>query len=210
MFPAVADGALLEHDRKEDVSSNLRQISELTDRMAKISAQLKFFARKTSGQLVSVSLPAVIDNSLKLMSSRIKEVDTNISVRLPEKEIYLLADMVQLEQVMVNLIGNALHALERSDNRLIEIAAAEIDGKVNITIRDNGSGIEEIHLDRIFDPFFTTKAEEHGLGLGLSISHRIVEGMDGELTASNHPDGGAVFNIQLKVADDWPDREAQA
>lgn len=202
--------ALLTHDRKEDASWNLRQISELTERMAKISAQLKFFARKTSGLLVSVSLPAVIDNSLKIMSARIKETETNIRVRLPEKEIYLLADMVQLEQVMVNLVGNALHALEGSDNRLVEIAAAEIDGKVNITIRDNGSGIKEIHLGRIFDPFFTTKEEEHGLGLGLSISHRIVEGMEGKLTASNHPDGGAVFNIQLGAAADWPEREVQA
>ncbi len=169
--------------------------------MAKISAQLKFFVHKTSGQLVSVSLPAVIDNSLKIMSARVKESETNIRLQLPKKEIYLLADMVQLEQ---------LHALEGSDNPLIEIAAAEIDEKVNITIRDNGSRIKEIHLDRIFDPFFTTKEEKHGLRLGLSISHRIMEDMEGKLTASNHPDGGAIFNIQLGAANDWPDREAQA
>lgn len=191
--------ALLQRERKEEACWNLRQISELTERMATISSQLKVFARKTSGRLVTVSLPAAIGYSLKILGPRIKEVAAEVRLELPEEEVFLHADMVQLEQVFVNLISNALHAVEGRERRLIEISGSQRDSRFAVAIRDSGSGIEAAHLKRIFDPFFTTRKESSGLGLGLSISHRIVEGMGGTLEAINHPQGGAVFVLEMQM-----------
>ncbi|OOZ37583.1 ATP-binding protein [Solemya velesiana gill symbiont] len=189
--------ALIDHERKEDATWNLTQISELTERMAQISSQLKVFSRKTKGRLVSVSLTAAIDHSLGILASRIKETQAEILKQMPETELYVMADMVQLEQVLINLIGNALQAVEPQSERRVEIVAVSSDDSVAITIRDTGSGIAPDHLPRVFDPFFTTKEEGCGLGLGLSISHRIVESINGELMANNYMDGGAIFTLTL-------------
>ena len=192
--------ALLERDRNSEASWNLQQIGELTERMAKISSQLKVFSRKTSGQVTSVSLPAVIDNALKIVGPQLKDTGTELHRLLPGEELYVMADMVQLEQVLVNLIGNAIHAVEKQPKRWIQIAAGEESGLAWITIHDSGQGISKENLERIFDPFFTTKSEDRGLGLGLSISYRIVEMMHGTLTASNHEQGGALFTLKLDLA----------
>ncbi|WP_275098876.1 ATP-binding protein [Sedimenticola hydrogenitrophicus] len=192
--------ALLTRDRQEEASWNLQQIAELTERMAKISSQLKVFSRKTSGQIVSVSLQAVIDNALKIVGPQLKETETVLRRVLPEEEIYVMSDMVQLEQVLVNLITNAVHAVEQQAERCIQIAVSTRQGKAIIEILDNGPGIAKVNLGRIFDPFFTTKSEDRGLGLGLSISYRIVEMMHGSLTAANREQGGAVFTLQLDLA----------
>jgi len=192
--------ALFQRDRHEEVEWNLAQISELTERMAQISSQLKVFARKTAGRKSQVSVTAVIEDSLRLLSSRIKK--TRIEWAPPDELIYVLANMVQLEQVLVNLIGNALHAVESSVEPFIRIFVEQSadSNTVHIRIRDNGEGIPESLKERIFDPFFTTKEKGQGLGLGLSISLRIVEAMDGKLGARNHAEGGAVFTLELPAA----------
>lgn len=192
--------ALLTRNRQEEASWNLEQIAELTERMAKISRQLKVFSRKTSGRIVSVSLQAVIENALKIVGPQLKDTETELRRRLPEEEIYVMSDMVQLEQVLVNLVTNAVHAVELQAERWIQIAVSTRQGKAIIEILDNGPGIEQANLERIFDPFFTTKSEDRGLGLGLSISYRIVEMMHGTLTAGNREQGGAVFTLQLDLS----------
>lgn len=192
--------ALLSRERSEEASWNLEQIAELTERMAKISRQLKVFSRKTSGQIVVVSLQAVIDNALKIVGPQLKDTETTLRRNVLREELYVMSDMVQLEQVLVNLLTNAVHAVEQQDEPWIEIAVARQQDKAIIRILDNGPGIEPANLERIFDPFFTTKSEDRGLGLGLSISYRIVEMMQGTLTAANRPEGGAIFTVQLNIA----------
>lgn len=195
--------ALFRRGRGEELEWNLAQISELTERMAQIGSQLKLFARKTSGQSTSVSVEAVVDDSLRLLDSRIRKSGTDVLVNLREKgPLYVTADMVRLEQVLVNLIGNALHAMEQVEKPKIYIDGAPdlAEGTIKISIRDKGPGIPEELIERIFDPFFTTKEEGRGLGLGLSISQRIIEALDGALTADNHPDGGAIFILTLPTS----------
>jgi two-component system, NtrC family, C4-dicarboxylate transport sensor histidine kinase DctB len=201
---AYADNAraLIDHGRQSDALGNLTQISDLTERMAQISAQLKIFARRDSSQAVSVSLDAAIDNGLRILKPGINEDDIEIRLNPGGREILVLANSVQLDQVLVNLIDNALHAVEGGDKGMIDITAGVNDGEAILHIRDNGAGIKEDALPRIFDPFFTTKEEGRGLGLGLSISYRMVEGMGGRLEAANHPDGGAVFTLHLPLAED--------
>lgn len=197
---AYADSArsLLAHDRFDEAAENMCQIGELTERMANISAQLKVFARKSEGQLTRVALRASIDGALKILRPRIKDEGADIQVSLQDAELAVQADMVQLEQILVNLIGNALDAVSRAGDARVEIAAEQVGGRVRLSVRDHGPGITEAHLARIFDPFFTTS--DSGLGLGLSISHRIAERLGGELTAANHPEGGAEFLLDLAAA----------
>lgn len=192
--------ALYRRDRRNEVEWNLVQISELTERMAQISSQLKLFARKTAGKKSRVSVTAVIEESLQLLSSRI--LQTRIEWKPPEEPLYVLANMVQLEQVLVNLIGNALQAVDTSPDPaiVIEVSVSSDAKTVSMQIRDNGEGIPDNLLVRIFDPFFTTKEEGQGLGLGLSISMRIVDAMDGKLTAQNNASGGALFTLALPAA----------
>ncbi|MCB1903206.1 MAG: GHKL domain-containing protein, partial [Gammaproteobacteria bacterium] len=120
----------------------------------------------------------------------------------PKNSLYVLANMVQLEQVLVNLFSNALHAVDSSQDPLIAIEVKESSDaqSIHLAIRDNGEGIPDNLLERIFDPFFTTKEKGQGLGLGLSISMRIIDAMDGKIEARNHPEGGALFVLKLPAA----------
>ena len=174
---------------------NLKQISELTRRMAQISGQLKVFARKSSGRRMRVSVRACLDGARRILRTRLDQVGAELVVELPQEDLLVAGDMVQLEQVLVNLIGNASDVLEDRPTRRIEVRASGDGGYVRLQVRDTGPGIAAANLPRIFDPFFTTS--ESGLGLGLSISHTIVQRLGGSLTAGNAHDGGAVFTLTL-------------
>ncbi|OQX45052.1 MAG: hypothetical protein B0D85_06170 [Candidatus Sedimenticola endophacoides] len=191
--------ALIGKQRLEDADWNLEQIAGLTQRMAQISAQLKVFSRKTSGKLVAVALTPVMETMEKILAPQIREAGAEVIVDLPGVECYVCADMVKLEQVMVNLVGNALHAVEGQALRRITVTAEAEGETARVMIHDTGAGIAPQYLEAVFDPFFTTKEEGRGLGLGLSISRRIVEGMNGTLSAENDVDGGAVFLLTLPV-----------
>ena len=186
---------LLQNDRTSDVQWNLNQISELTEHMAHISSQLKLFARKTDGQVSDVSLSNAIAASCSILQPQFRKTQTELITELPP-DIRVRANPVQLEQVLVNLFCNAMNAMEDQQKRWIKLTAVNCGDNLRVTIHDNGPGIEPGHLTQIFDPFFTTR--ETGLGLGLSISHRIIEDMGGSLKATNHPAGGAVFTLELK------------
>ncbi|MES9851820.1 MAG: ATP-binding protein [Candidatus Thiodiazotropha sp. L084R] len=190
---------LLEQERCADVSWNLEQISELIETMTQISSQLKLFARKTDGSRRPVSLHNVIESSKRILQPQLRKSGTEIQITLAKQDPMVMADPVRLEQVLVNLIGNAANAMENQDNRWVSIEMARRDGSLQIDILDNGPGIPADHLARIFDPFFTTK--ESGLGLGLSISHHIIESMGGTLSARNSHRAGALFTLQLPLVD---------
>ncbi len=189
--------ALLQQGRDEKAHWNLEQISELTVRMAKIITQLKTFARKGDTEMTRVSLLAILDRALELLAMRIEQSGTVISVQVAE-EIEVIAEPVQLEQILVNLFTNAIQAMEDVAPKRLSIVATADGEYVDIRVRDSGPGIEQQHAEHIFDPFFTTKEVGQGLGLGLSISYRIVEGFGGQLRARNHPDGGAEFSVILR------------
>jgi two-component system sensor histidine kinase HupT/HoxJ len=103
----------------------------------------------------------------------------------------------QLQQVIMNLVQNAVDAMRDVERRRLEVHVHEIGGEVRVRVRDAGPGIAESDLVRVFDPFFTTKPVGQGTGLGLSISYGIVAEHGGDLVAANHPDGGAVFTVTL-------------
>lgn len=192
--------AYLERENLEQVAWNLQQISELTSRMAQISGQLKVFSRKSSGQRIRVSLRACLDGAMRILRTRVSEVGAQLQIDMPDADLSVAADMVQLEQVLVNLIGNACNALLDVDERRIDVTARRDGERVRVQVRDSGQGIGADDLAHIFDPFFTTS--DSGLGLGLSISHTIAQRLGGSLTAGNADGGGAVFTLTLVAWDD--------
>ncbi|MBA4501651.1 ATP-binding protein [Marinobacterium marinum] len=178
---------------------NLQEIAGLTERMAKIIHPLKEFSRQSSGQPVPTSLKEVCDGAMSIMYGRLDQ--QGVQLEWPEQleQVFVLGDTLRLEQVLVNLLSNALQAMENSPRKCIEVSLTQSDGWVQLSLHDTGPGIATDDLQRVFEPFYTTKEQGHGLGLGLSISHRIMDNLGGRLTAANHSEGGAVFTLSLPV-----------
>lgn len=185
----------LSHIEKAD--ANLAQIVELTQRMADISAQLRQFSRKSSERQEIISVQACIEYALRLFHSRLKESRVQVKPLWPAETLWVNADLVRLEQVLVNLIANALQAMKDTPAPILTLSADVIDKQVMIRVIDNGPGIATEHLGQIFEPFFTTKAPGSGLGLGLSISSRIMDDLGGKLQVANNATGGACFTVSL-------------
>ncbi len=196
--------AYLERENLEQAGWNLQQISELTSRMAQISGQLKVFSRKSSGQRLRVPLQSCLDGALRILRTRIEHSGIELVVDVAD-DLYVAGDMVQLEQVLVNLIGNACDALGDAEIKRIEVTARRDGERVHMQVADSGRGIPAANLAHVFDPFFTTS--DGGLGLGLSISHTIAQRLGGTLTADNAADGGAVFTLTLAA---WQQERRQA
>jgi len=194
---SYADNArqLLARDKGRKVDENLERIAGLTERMAKISTQLKFFSRKSSGRLEPANLNPVIQTAIEITRPQYRKTHIQIDTHGVAPTIYAAVDSNQLEQVLINLISNAFHAIGDKNDGEISISTEQAEGLVLIHVDDSGPGIDEKDLSRIFEPFFTTR--ESGLGLGLSISARIVAGMNGKLSARNLTEGGARFTISL-------------
>jgi two-component system, NtrC family, C4-dicarboxylate transport sensor histidine kinase DctB len=179
------------------VTGNLQRVNSLAERMANITAHLKTFARKSEpGRADPVSVERAIDGALFLMESQIAAAGVRIEKDV-EADLYVLGYAVQLEQVILNLVHNALDAVPGVRSPCIRVTARASADTVTITVADNGPGIPPERIGQIFDPFFTTKAVGRGLGLGLSISYGIVQDFGGRIRAANGPDGGAELVIEL-------------
>lgn len=197
-----ADNAavLIDRARMDEARDNVSRISSLADRMASISRHLRNFARKPNQKLGPVSLDEVMLDTQEIVAWRLKAADATLSVDLGPVPLAVRAGSVRLQQVLVNIITNAADAVEGRSDRRIELTARRNGGKVTIAIRDHGPGVPAAVADRIFDPFFSTKGVGKGLGLGLSISYNIVKDFRGSLGVVNHPEGGALFTIELDAA----------
>jgi C4-dicarboxylate-specific signal transduction histidine kinase len=174
--------------------ANLERIAQLVDRMGLITGQLRAFARKSSGQLQPVALCHALDNALALLEPRLRQADAEIRPPLPGPEPFALCDANRLEQVLVNLIGNALDAMDGQPTPRIELDCAGVDGQARLSVRDHGPGLAEEALAHLFEPFFTTKAAGVGLGLGLTISAGIVRDFGGTLKRGQPPETAVPFS----------------
>ena len=185
---------LLSRKRSEEALSSFQRIDDLIGRMGTITQQLKSYSRKGSDDLIPVNFINSINTSIAMMAPQLGQQSVEITKSLPEIPVKVLADPVRLEQVIVNLLRNALDAMKGQTERYLQISltAGEM---ATLTIQDNGPGIE--NLDEMFEPFFTTKKPGEGVGLGLAISSSIAKDLDGRLFARNVSPRGAVFEFQL-------------
>lgn len=189
--------AFLKRQRLDTADANLAQIIELTQRMAEISAQLRQFSRRSGDNLTQVSASACFDYALRLFHTRLREQSVRVERHWPDEEVWVRADPVRLEQVLVNLIANALLAMADTTSPCLQLDIEQHADEVHLLVSDNGPGIPPEQLGHIFEPFYTTRGSGTGLGLGLSISARIIEDLDGHLGAANRPTGGACFSVRL-------------
>ncbi|HEY7864882.1 MAG TPA: ATP-binding protein, partial [Psychromonas sp.] len=184
-------------DKNDKVSNNLTRITYLTDRMAKISSQLKAFARKSDGELSLISLQPVLLAAHELVKPQLKASQVLLEMDLPDKPVQVKAEPIQLEQIVVNLLSNAIQAMEECEEKQIKITLSVQDNQAQVEVIDIGIGIKQSDLTLLFEPFFTTK--ETGLGLGLSISQQIITNMHGKIWAKNRQNQGAKFCISLPL-----------
>ena len=192
---------LLDHQRIDDARGNLKLINELTGRMASIIAHLRAFARRDRHAPESVALQPALDDALALLAKRRRAMAVELIRDLPEATLWVQAGETRLRQVLGNLLANALDALtEKANPRKLWLSAERRDDYVYLTIRDNGPGFTSQAMAHAREPFFTTKTRTQGLGLGLAICDTLMRALGGELLLANHPEGGALLTLQLRVA----------
>lgn len=182
----------------ETAEKNLRLVCSLADQMGGIITPLKTFARKSPAVPTRVDVAHAVGSALFLLDQPLRRAGVRVDNRCLAGEHYSWCDQNRLQQVLINLIGNAADAMNSSRERVLEIVAERCaDGRVALSVSDTGCGLPEDVLNRLFEPFFTTKGAGEGLGLGLAISRDIVRDFGGELVAENRVGGGARFIIVL-------------
>ncbi|KQY81292.1 ATP-binding protein [Pelomonas sp. Root1444] len=191
---------LLEAGRQDAVAANLQIMDDMVERMSQITRQLKSFARKADEQVTSaVSLLDCVRNALLLLEHRSRALGLATEIDLPPG-LRVRAEANRLEQVLVNLFGNAIDAMQHEAERRLRVRAVAQDAgqRVLVQVQDCGPGVGEADLARLFEPFFTTKPAGEGLGLGLVISAKIVHEFGGTLRAEKLAQGMS-FEFDLAV-----------
>ncbi|MCX2544684.1 ATP-binding protein [Pseudomonas sp. COW5] len=189
---------LLDHGRVDDAYKALKPVDEMLTRMAALTGHLKTFARKSpSGLRERLDLATVVDQALQLLDARMRDEQVSLVLHLT-RPAWVRGDAIRLEQVLINLLRNALDAMQGKPCKRLEIRLEADEQLWRLSVIDNGGGIAEEHLGQVFDPFFTTKPVGDGLGLGLAVSFAIVHESGGRLSAENG-DNGAVFSLTLPI-----------
>lgn len=170
----------------------------LVERMEGITRQLKFFARNDKAQgFGEVDLRPAMQAALALVAVNLERIDVTPELIQPDMPVWVRGNQLRIEQVMTNILRNAIDAIEESDPRQIQIQLGQDDDTGWFEIRDNGHGLGQSTLADLEEPFVTTRESGRGMGLGLAISTSIVQEHDGQIIASNGPDGGAIFRVDL-------------
>ncbi|MCO8592875.1 sensor histidine kinase [Burkholderia multivorans] len=206
---------LLDRGEQAAARENLEAIAALTERMGKITNQLKLFVGRARPRNERALVVRALRGVLALLGERLRGValtltlqdatvsparDAPLDIAHDHPELVARCEDLRLEQVLINLLGNALDAVAAVAAPAIEVTVAVSSATVAIEVRDNGPGIPPELLPRLFEPFFTTKEMGSGLGLGLAISSSIASDAGGSLTARNAPSGGALFVLTLRRA----------
>lgn len=186
----------MERGQPEVAAGNLAMMARLADQMGAIIEPLKGFARKSSARPTATPVAQALRNALFLHDHRLRREGVAVIDELPPG-LCAWCDPNRLEQVLINLVGNAADAMREAPRRELRLWAGEVAGMVEVHVSDSGAGLPEAVRARLFEPFFSTKAEGGGLGLGLAISRDIAREAGGELEADNAPGGGARFILRL-------------
>lgn len=178
---------------------NLARIEDLAGRMGRIIKNLRAFARQESAPAQAVDLGGVVTAALEIVQARIDRREIAVDWAAPEAPVWVRGGDVRLQQVVLNLVSNAIEAMEGRPRRRLSLNIESGD-PVCLVVRDSGPGLRD--AEQIFDPFYSTKevGEAEGMGLGLSISYSIVRSFGGTLRGANHPEGGAEFVLRLAAA----------
>ncbi|RXT77372.1 two-component sensor histidine kinase [Pseudomonas syringae] len=189
----------LERGALDTASTNLRTINDLVDRMGRITASLRAFARRGDDQ-GQAQLSKAVDAAAQLLSVRLEQ--SGLIVHRDFVDATLTIDQTRLEQILVNLIGNALDAMFDLPQPELWLSGSVVEGRYRLRVRDNGRGVDAEARKHLFEPFFTTKPGEQGLGLGLTLSASLAAAAGGSLSAEHPQDGGTTFVLSLPFIPD--------
>jgi PAS domain S-box-containing protein len=184
----------------EKVRACIDRIADAGHRAGQVIDGIRAMFQKGNQEKELLNVNQLIREVLELVSGEAHEKRVIVRSDLPDEIPPVLANRIQLQQVMLNLITNAIEAMDSvtDGQRLLQVTSTSYSpGNVVIAVKDSGSGMDSKDVDRIFDPFFTTKP--HGMGMGLSICRSIVEAHDGRLSARSAVGRGSVFEITLPV-----------
>jgi len=183
-------------ENKDEIERALTQIKTQGKRCREITQKLLSFARKTDTSKEDVRINELIKDVIGFCAQRAKFSNVVIVSKLQENLPVMRLSHTEIQQVLLNLMSNALDSLEKRGGNITLSSALE-DNEVVISVEDDGPGIPRSNLGRIFDPFFTTKPVGKGTGLGLSICYGIVKEMGGEITVRSVIDAGTTFHVRL-------------
>ncbi len=187
----------LERGQLDIASANLKTINDLIDRMGRITASLRSFARRGDDQ-GQASLGKGVEAALQLLGARLESLNIQIHSSFDDVQVHI--DQTRLEQILVNLIGNALDAMQTQPEPQLWLEGQAGDGKYRLRVRDNGHGIDPQARKHLFEPFFTTKPGEQGLGLGLTLSASLAAATGGYLGVEHPVEGsGTTFVLSLPL-----------
>jgi two-component system sensor histidine kinase AauS len=187
----------LERGALDTASANLKTINELIDRMGRITASLRSFARRGDDQ-GEANLGKAVDATFQILGSRLETLPLTVHRHFTSAQLQI--DQTRLEQILVNLIGNALDAMQAQPAPELWLEGDIVDGKYRLQVRDNGHGIDPEARKHLFEPFFTTKPGEQGLGLGLTLSASLAAATGGNLAVEHPASGGTAFVLSLPLA----------
>jgi two-component system C4-dicarboxylate transport sensor histidine kinase DctB len=190
--------ALIGRGATDKASANLKQVIELTDRIAQITGELRTFARRKTPDMAPVMLDEAIEAALLLVHHRTAAIGSEIAWDRVATRLTVTADRIRLEQVFVNLLQNALDAVVKDRASRIELRLHWEDSRVQVHFADNGRGVPETVRRKLFTPFATGR--EDGLGLGLAIARDILREFGGDLELTASDQSGSIFTATLVPA----------
>ncbi len=179
----------------QELHNAMQQVRKATE----IISHLRTFGRAASVSREPVVVTQVIQRAISLMQEQLRLRQIEVLLQFPSKDVVVIGNAIQLEQVFINLLTNARDVLVNTPHKQIKITCSPRGRMVDISVTDSGPGIPEGLEQRIFDPFFTTKEVGAGTGLGLSITYGIIKEHQGTIMVENHPGAGATFWIQLPL-----------
>lgn len=199
LAPVLGFSELLLMDAGKRESEHLNLIIKSVDEAAKIIRQLLELSKPAAQNVRMLDLRTVVEETLAIMRFNLREAGCAIRTLLPAAPLRVSADAGQMKQVVLNLVINALHAMDGRPDPVLTIEVRTFGPIAELVVSDNGCGIEAENLGRIFDPFFTTKGPERGTGLGLSVCFSIVRQHGGEIRVESQPGVGTRFTVSLEL-----------
>jgi len=184
-------------EHKATIEQCLQVITQNVDRCKAITHRLLGFARRTDVSLEKVNINEIIREVLQFLENSMTYNRIKIELKLGDNLPPLTSDRLQLQQVLLNIINNAIDAIGRDGE--ISIITYLVAGDIRIVIQDNGPGIDEEILPHIFEPFYTTKETGKGTGLGLSITYGLIKKLGGDITVRSKLDVGTAFTLTLPL-----------
>ncbi|MBM9613196.1 hypothetical protein JWJ90_02725 [Desulfobulbus rhabdoformis] len=181
----------------QEYQQTIKKIKHHVERAATITHRLLGFARKISAEQEQVQINEIIQEALSFLAKEAEHNNISVELKLDPQLPVTMTEAHRLQQILLNLIDNALDAIGQ-DGKL-EISTASTQQEIHIHLADNGPGIPPEVMAKIWDPFFTTKEQGKGTGLGLSISQNIIRTLGGTLTAKNREGGGTIFTVTLPI-----------